>query len=156
LRGEISIDSPRAHPAVALRGDFQPFERRLELLAHRLLEALARPARAPLQSIELIQIEQREDFVDGDVLEHPDTPERRCRHRMVLRHVAARAGGVPDRDVLSRPRVQVDVVARLLDHLRHERRPSLAVLELVHRLQPLERVLTIEDTGRVRPLAVDE
>ena len=60
LRREKPVHRLRREPPVAFGGVLQAFERRLELAVHHCVILVARPTAAPLQSIELVEVEQVE------------------------------------------------------------------------------------------------
>src|SRR6185436_12691026 len=94
LRGEVAVNDFRFDPARLLRVFLETLEGRLELVLHRCLVLVAGTARTPLQAIELVEIEQVENFVERDVTDDAGSPERRLGYRIVGRDFAALAAGI--------------------------------------------------------------
>src|SRR5436305_12987810 len=72
LNGEVAVHSARLEPPVALRVFLETRQRRLEFVLYGRIELGARAASTPLQAIQLVEIEQREHFVQRNVCQ----PER--------------------------------------------------------------------------------
>ena len=157
LGREVAVHRFGAHPATIPCFDLESLERRLELLANDLVELRARTASAPLQTEQLVLVEQREHFVERNVAEHLRAPERRRWNRVVVRHVAALAAGRSTAHVLAHVAVQEGVVARVGDQfVRNPATTIVPTLQGVHRLQPFERVLAVEHARLVGTLWLDE
>ena len=103
-------------------------------------------APAPVQLEQHVRVEVRVDLVevDGD-LAH--APERRLGHRVVGRD--RRADGVVGEVEHDLGLALLAQLARVLAHLRDELLARVAVDELVHHGEALERVLAVEDAGLV-------
>ena len=161
LRGKETVDSLRLQPAVALRFAREARQRRLELALHGGVVLRTRAARTPLQAIQLVEIEEREQLVERDIrraAQRAHTVERRHRYGMVLRHVAPRARLIPHRDVFSHRGAKEGVGAGVVEELGYKcvATRHILVLQDVHRVEPLEGVLAVKDTRLVGTLAVDE
>src|SRR5206468_4310297 len=89
LDRKVAVDRARLEPPIALCVFLETRERRLELMLNGRVELRARSTTAPLQTIELVEIEQRKDFVERDVGERSRSEERRRRDRIVGGDVAA-------------------------------------------------------------------
>ena len=101
LRREIAVDDLGLDPPILLRVFLQALERGLELVLDRRLVLFSGSTPTPLQTIELVEVEELEHFVDRDVANDARTPEGRRRQRVVRRNVAAIPAGVADGDVLA-------------------------------------------------------
>src|SRR4029077_18233600 len=108
------------------------------------------------ETIELVEIQKIEDLVDWNIANHTRTPERRRRQWGIRRDVAALTTGVADSDVLAHCRPQEDVVPGIVEILDDEQPALLGILENIHCLESLERILTVEHARIVRALAFDK
>src|SRR5204862_5663987 len=68
LGGEEAVHHLGLEPSFALRFTRQALEHRLEFVLHRRVILRARAAATPLQAIQLVQIEQREQLVERYVV----------------------------------------------------------------------------------------
>ena len=94
-----------------------------------------------------VAIEVREDLVQVD-LELADAPPRRRRYRRVGARLRAHAGVGDRRQILLDDRL-VSQGLRLVADARDQRLARLLVDQLVDRVEALERILAVEDAGRV-------
>lgn len=156
LHREVSVYRLRRDPSFVARRRREPLEGRREFLAHGARVLIARPASAPLQPEQFVQVEQREHLVERDVAHHAHAEEGRGGHRDIRRDGAACGARAAGRRVLARGGVQEDVVARLAQIVAHRAGAARRVHEALHGVQPLERVLAIEDARRVGPLTLHE
>src|SRR5687767_8064292 len=131
LRRKISVNCRRFDPPIGFRVRFETGERGLEFVFDRRLVLLARSARSPLESVELVEVEQLEHLFYRDVAQHTRAPERRIRHRIVGGNVASCAGFVADGYVLADSRPEEDVVARIREIFLDEDVALLRILENV-------------------------
>src|SRR5688500_1831717 len=113
LRGKIPVNRGGFDPSVGFRVGLEPSERGLELVPDRRVVLLARSARSPLEAVELVEVEQLEHLIYRYVAQHPRSPKRWTRHRIVGGNVASCAGFVADGDVLADSRPKEDVIARI-------------------------------------------
>src|SRR5256885_1564315 len=120
LRREVAVHNLGFDPAILFSVFLETLERGLEFCFDCVLVSVAGSPRTPLQSIELVQIEQVEDFVERDVANDARTPERGLRDRVIGRDTAALATGVTNRDVFADSSLEEDVVACVLEILDHE------------------------------------
>ncbi len=157
LHGEIAVHRARLQPPVGHHLLPESRERRLKYLLHHPVELRSRAAAAPLEPVQLVEVEQVEHFVHGNVVEHSSAPEGWDGNRVVLRDVAALTGVAPALHVLADVRAQERVLAGVLEQLRDCFLATLGrVLQRVHRLQPLEGVLAVKHARLVRALRLHE
>ncbi len=109
-----------------------------------------------MQTIQLVEIEQIEHFVNGNVAEHACSPERWIRNWIVGSDVASRAGVVADCNVFADGRLKENIVACIVEIFVDEHIALFWILKNVHRLQSLECVFAVENSGVVCALVFDE
>ena len=144
-RRKVPVHRLWLHPATVACFLLEARECGLELLLHDRVELRARAAAAPLQSEQLVLVQQVEYLVQRNVVKHLRAPERCDRHRVIVRDVAALATRCPAANVLAHVAVQERVVAGVRQQLvRKGAATRVSALQLIHRLQPLECILAIE------------
>src|SRR4051812_406436 len=77
LSGKEPIYRARTEPPFGTRSRFQACERGLEDFAHHLLVVGTRSPAAPLESIQLVQVEDAEHLIERDVVQRARAEKRR-------------------------------------------------------------------------------